>query len=407
VGVFVREQPGNPAAERRQLTFISPPIGAFTQALSDGSAGNPEGAMRHDAVWGCVNKIALSMAMMRPLPYKGPMVGHGQATALDPPLILTKPGSDMRMSEFTYAAWVSKLLRGNAFGMIAARDGRSGRPSQIELQHPDEMKCRKLQHDTVDQKAGEYEYRLRGQVVDPASVWHDAIYRMPGSRIGMSVIRYAAKGIKTGQAAEQFGLDYFTDGGHPTAILTNKNANKISQPQAQSVKETFVAALHGTREPIVMGGGWEYQAIQISPEESQFLNTQAVSGEKVCRFFGMKPQHIGIAPSGSSLTYANLEDNLADFLTFPLTPWIVSWEEVLAELTPVGQYVKCDTSPLLRTDMLSRFTAYHMMIGSRMATQDEARAMEDMPPLTDEQRAQVDALVTPLPPPVLPVRQGE
>jgi HK97 family phage portal protein len=345
--------------------------------------------------------------MMRPLPYKGPMVGHGQATPLDPPQILTKPGSDMRMSEFTYAVWVSKLLRGNAFGMIAARDGRTGRPSQIELQHPDQMRVRKLQYDTVDQKAGEYEYRLRGQVVDPASVWHDAIYRMPGSRIGMSVIRYAAKGIKTGQAAEQFGLDYFTDGGHPTAILTNKNANKIAQEQAQKVKDAFIAALHGSREPMVMGGGWEYQQIQISPEESQFLNTQAVSGEKVCRFFGMKPQHIGIAPSGSSLTYANLEDNLADFLTFPLTPWIVNWEEVLAELTPIGQYVRCDTAPLLRTDMLSRFTAYHMMIGSRMATQDEARAMEDMPPLTDEQRTQVNALVTPLAPPVLPVRQGE
>jgi HK97 family phage portal protein len=401
VGVFVRERAGT---ERRALTFISPPIGAFTQALADNSAGDPEGAMRHDAVWGCANKIALSMSMMRPLPYKGPMVGHGMATVLDPPTVLTQPGSDMRMSEFTYAAWVSKLLRGNAFGMIAARDGRSGRPSQIELQHPDEMKCRKLQHDTVDQKAGEYEYRLRGQVVDPAAVWHDAIYRMPGSRVGMSVIRYAAKGIKTGQAAEQFGLDYFTDGGHPTAVLTNKNANKISQEQAQRVKDTFLAALHGSREPVVMGGGWEYQAIQITPEESQFLNTQAVSGEKICRFFGMKPQHLGIAPSGSSLTYANLEDNLADFLTYPLTPWITMWEEVLAALTPVGQYVKCDTSPLLRTNFLQRMQAYHMMIGSRAFTQDEIRSMEDFPALTDAQKAEIDAM--PMVPPIPGPRSG-
>lgn len=407
MGVFVRDRPRNPAAERRALTFISPPIGAYTQALLDQSAGDPEGAMRHDTVWGCVNKIALSMSMMRPLPYKGPMVGHGQATALSPPQILVKPGSDTRMSEFTYAAWVSKMLRGNAFGIIAARDGRSMLPTQIELQHPDQMQVRKLNHDTQDQKAGEYEYKLRGQVIDPATVWHDAIYRMPGSRIGMSVIQYAARATRTGQAAEKFGLDYFTNGGHPTAVLSNKNANKISQPQAQHVKETFMAAMHGSREPVVMAGGWEYNAIQINPEESQFLNTQAVTSEKICRFFGMKPQHIGIAPSGSSLTYANLEDNLADFLVYPLTPWIVSWEEVLAELTPVGQYVKCDTSPLLRTDFLNRMTAYHMMIGSRGWTQDEVRAMEDFPPLTDEQRAEVNALVMPLPPPVAPVRQGE
>ena len=403
MGVFVGSRP----SEKRMLTFISPPVGPYTQALQDYSAGDPEGAMRHDTVWGCVNKIAFAMAMARPLPYKGPMVGHGQAIPQDPPQILTKPGSDMSMFEFTYADWVSKLLRGNAFGIIAGRDPKTMLPTQIELQHPDQMKVRKLVHDTTTQQAGDYEYRLRGQVVDPATVWHDAILRMPGSRIGMSPIQYAARATRTGQAAEKFGLDYFNDGGHPTSILTNKNASKISQPQATTVKEKFVAALHGSREPVVLAQGWDYTQIQIKPEESQFLNTQAVSAEKICRFFFMKPQHMGIAPSGSSLTYASLEDNLADFLTYPMTPFIVRWEEVLAALTPAGQYVKCDTAPLLRTDFLNRMTAYHMMIGSRGRTQDEVRAMEDYPPLTDEQREEVNALVMPLPPPVAPVRQGE
>jgi HK97 family phage portal protein len=397
VGVFVSNRP----AERRQLTFISPPIGSHIQALQDQSAGDPEGAMRHDTVWGCTNKIALSMAMMRPLPYKGPLVGHGQATVLNPPQILVKPGSDMRMSAWTYAVWVSKLLRGNAFGIIADRDGRSMRPTQIELQHPDEMRCRKLRTATKDQQAGEYEYALRGVVVDPATVWHEAILRMPGSRIGMSVIRHAARSIRTGQAAEKFGLDYFDDGGHPTAILANKNANKINQEQATTVKEKFLAALHGSREPVVLAQGWEYQAIQISPEESQFLNTQAVSAEKICRFFFMKPQHMGIAPSGSSLTYASLEDNLADFLTYPMTPFITEWEEELADLIPAGQYVKCDTGPLLRTDFLSRMQGYHMMIGSRAFTQDEVREAEDRPPLTAAQKAEIDAMpaVPPIPGP--------
>lgn len=403
MGTFVRDR--SPAAERRQLTFISPPIGAYTQALLDQSAGDPDGAMRHEAVWGCVNKIALSMAMMRPLPYKGPMVGHGQATPLNPPQILVKPGSDMRMTEFTYAVWVSKLLRGNAFGIIAARDGRSMQPTQIELQHPDEMQVQKLKRATADQKAGEYEYKLRGEVVDPVTVWHDAINRMPGSRVGMSAIRYGSTAIRTGQAAEKFGLDYFEDGGHPSAALTNKNASKISQEQAQKVKDAFMAAVRGSRAPMVMGGGWEYQQIQIKPEESQFLDTQGASSERVCRFFGMKPSHIGIASRGSSVTYQNLEDNLLDFLTYPLTPWIVSWEEVLAALIPSGQYVKCDTSPLLRTGFLQRMQGYHMMIGSRAFTQDEIRAMEDYAPLTAAQKAEIDAM--PPAPPIPGPKIGE
>ena len=70
--MFVRDRPRGPAAERRMLTFISPPVGAYTQALQDWSSGDPEGAMRQATVWYCTNRIALSMAIMRPQNYRGP-----------------------------------------------------------------------------------------------------------------------------------------------------------------------------------------------------------------------------------------------------------------------------------------------------------------------------------------------
>ena len=358
--------------------------------------------MRAAAVWFCVNKIAYSMAMMRPQTYRGPGPGdQGGAIAVKTPVppILTQPSSAQKTFGWTYSQWVSLLLRGNAWGLILGRD-RLGYPTQIELQHPDTVRVRTL-------KDGTREIRVNNEVVDPADVWHTAIHVMPGADLGMSTIKYAAKTTRTTQAAEAFGLSYFEDGAHPSAILTNKNANKISQGQAQSVKEKFVAALHGTREPVVMAGGWDYQQIQISPQDSQFLQLMDAKGADICRFHGLMPVMGGYGTPGGSLTYQNVEQSTMDFLTYPMTPHIIQQEGWLTDLVPRGQYVKLDTSPLLRTDLLSRFTAYHMMIGSRMVTQDEARAMEDMPPLTPEQKAEVDALVTPLPPPVAPVRQGE
>jgi HK97 family phage portal protein len=402
VGVFVRDRPRGPAAERRMLTFISPPVGPYTQALEDREAGDPEGAMRSSAVWFCANKIAYSMAMMRPQTYRGPGPGDqaGVAAVKTPvPPVLSKPSASKGMFGWTYGEWISLQLRGNAWGLILDRD-RLGYPAQIELQHPDTVRVRTLQ-------GGQREIRVNNQVVDPAEVWHSAIHVMPGSDLGMSTIKYAAKMTRTAQAAEAFGLSYFEDGAHPSAILTNKNVNKINQPQAQRVKDTFMAATHGTREPVVMGGGWDYQQIQINPADSQFLQLMDAKGADICRYFGMLPVMGGYGTPGGSLTYQNVEQSTLDFLTYPMTPWIIQHEEALTDLVPRGQYVKLDTSPLLRTDVLSRFTAYHMMIGSRMVTQDEARAMEDMPPLTDAQRAEVDALVMPLPPPVAPVRQGE
>lgn len=401
MGVFVRERAANPAAERRMLTFISPPVGAYTQALQDWSAADPEGAMRLSTVWACANKIALSLAMMTPAAYKGPAVGQGQATPIVPaPPMLVQPGSDTSMFEFTYAAWISLKLRGNVYGLILDRD-KYGYPSQIELQHPDQVRVRK-------DNEGQYEYRLRNELVDPAKIWHKAIHRMPGSRVGMSTIQYAARTTRTVQAAEGFGLQYFQDGGHPSGILTNKNANKVSQDQATSVKQKFLTAVHGSREPVVMAGGWEYQQIQIKPDESQFLNTIGAGKATVCEFFGMKPSMIGLnPPSGSSITYQNVEQNSLDFLLYPVSPWMVLWEQWLAELTPGGQYVKCDTSGLVRTDILTRWQAYHLMIGSRALTQNEVRAMDDRPPLTPEQQDEVNALVMPIPSPIATPKQGE
>ena len=89
-GVLARQQRplegrvvGNPARESRFLTLISP-VGAYTQALQDWSSSDPEGAMRQATVWACVNKIALSMSVTRPLPYTARWSVFGQATAAAP-----------------------------------------------------------------------------------------------------------------------------------------------------------------------------------------------------------------------------------------------------------------------------------------------------------------------------------
>jgi HK97 family phage portal protein len=375
------------------LTFISPPVGAYTQALQDWSSADPEGAMRQSAVWRCTNKIALSLAMMRPSAWRGPAYGVGNATRIDPvPQMLVQPSSDCSVMEFTYASWLSLLLRGNVYGLILARD-RLGYPTQIELQHPDQMRVKK-------NSAGEYEYRLRNELVDPGVLWHRAIHRMPGSRVGMSPIQYAARYTRWAQSAESFGLQYFQDGGHPSGLLTNKNAARISQDQAQTVKAKFLAAVHGSREPVVLAQGWEYQQIQIKPEESQFLNAINATEEQIAGFFGMTAQQSGFSPpggKGSTITYQNIEQSSLDFLLYPVTPWMLAWEEWMAQWLARGQYVKMDTSPLVRTDILTRWRAYDLMVGSRAITPDEVRELDDRPPMTDAQRQAIADLGPPLP----------
>ena len=149
-----------------------------------------------------------------------------------------------------------------------------------------------------------------------------------------------------------------------------------------------------------MSGGWDYKQIQINPDESQFLETQKYTGSAICGFFGVPPELVGEASEGSAITYANIDSRAIDFMKFGIGGWIQRLESWYTELVPRGQYVKLDATQLLRTDMLTRYQALHLLVGSRIITQDEARAMEDWPALTPEQREEIDALVTPIPPPI-------
>jgi HK97 family phage portal protein len=273
-------------------------------------------------------------------------------------------------------------------------------PVQVELENPAVVRVRKEQD-------GTYEYKFHNQVVRPPELWHKAMFRFPGSPIGMSPIQYGVKATRQGLSAEQFGNQYFEDGGHPSAILSNDKVDQVSLEDATTLKQRFMAALHGSREPVVVGGGWKYNPIQITPDQSMFLDTQKLSDGKVCRFMRVAPEMVGCSSEGSAITYANVEQRALGFLTYTMFRWIKRWEMWLGQCLPAGQYVKFDLDSMLRVDFLTLWTGLHMAVGSRIITQDEGREIVDRAPLTPEQKEMIDALVIPAPPPVAPVRQGE
>jgi hypothetical protein len=101
-----------------------------------------------------------------------------------------------------------------------------------------------------------------------------------------------------------------------------------------------------------------------------------------------------------------VEQRALGFLTYTMFRWIKRWEMWLGQCLPPGQYVKFDLDALLRVDYLTLWQGLHMAVGSRIITQDEGREIVDRAPLTPEQKEQIDALVTAIPPPVAGPRAG-
>lgn len=337
-------------------------------------------AMRHAAVWACVRLIAGTVST---LPVDVVRVQGSSRREVSVPLI-TSPSALVSPITWRDQLMVSLLLRGNAYGLITQRDA-AGYPMAVELIHPDKVAGRVDEGRVLLSWDGvEHELWPLGDAI------HVPAYTVPGSPFGLSVLDYARTTIGSGLASEEWGARFFTDGAVPSAVLSTDQS--VTREQAQELKARFMAAVAGKREPAVLGAGIEYTPISVSPGESAFLETWRMSGENVCRLFGVQPEMIGLASSGSSITYANREQRVQDFLTFSLSPWLARVEEALSALLPRDHEVKFRTGGLLRADIQTRYAVYEasarisqMTDGAMPLTVDEMRALEDLPPLTNEQ----------------------
>lgn len=335
-----------------------------------GVAVTDETSLALAAVWGCVDLIAELLSTLPVDEYKrGP---EGELITLGHSALTEDPAGD----GYGFEVWcrqllMSALLRGNGYGWIEAI-GTDGWPTQIAMLHPDEITTRVYSSTRADW------YRDGKEVTRWPSgpLWHFAAYTFPGSPIGLSPLRYAAETIGVGIAAQKFGAQWFGDGAHPTSVL--ESDHEITKDQADTLKRRVVDALNGTREPLVLGLGTKMNPIQVSPEESQFLETIKANADDVASFFFRRPPG-----EAGSLTYANVEARSLDLLTYTLNGWMVRVEKALTRLRPRPRFVKFNADALVRVDLTTRYRAHDMAIRAGWESRNDVRHIEDLPPITD------------------------
>jgi HK97 family phage portal protein len=368
--------------------FSSPPIPSNSRSTPYGGIARAEGSMQSVAIWAAVSLVA-SLAAELPIDvFSGQ--GDGKKKVSTPGYLLDIAGDGYGTPDWVYQSVVSYLLRGNVFGKVVARDSRGGFPTQVPLYHPDDV------YGWRDPNTGMPKWRAQGMDIPAADMWHRRAYSVPGYLLGLSPIGYHAMTIGLGFEAQRFGVDFFRDGANPTGLLTNSETD-LKKEQAQTAKDRFVAALNGTREPVVLGKGWSWQQISIAPEESQFLETQRYSSSECARIFGPGMPEILGYPTGDPLTYATVEGRSLHLLTYALDPWFTRLEYNLSSLLPRPQYVKLNRAALLRADLLTRYRAHNMAIAGHWKAPSEVRDDEDMPPMTDTQLAELQAFDLPDP----------
>lgn len=357
-----------------------PPAWDWPQSFATVDLSGAESAYQRVAVHASVDYLVNKATSLPIDVYMGK--GDDQREMPLPSWLLDPAGDGYGWKDWLGQLIRSAALRGNVYGLPGDPDPRNALPRRLPLVHPDNVTGWR------DRETGLPVWRVGGQVLD-GPMWHQRRYVAPGSLLGLSPVAQHALTIGLGIQTERFGSQLFSDGAMPTGVLLNEE-QAIGQKAAKVAKNRFMAALRGTREPLVLGKGWKWQQLSISPNESQFLESLGYNGAECCRIFGPHLAQLLGYPTGESMTYANRVDIQTSVVTDTLDPWLTWGEDFVSRtLLPSAWYMKFNRNALVRADLDRRFAAYKTAIEAGWMTVDEVRALEDWPKLTEAQKAEI------------------
>jgi len=118
------------------------------------------------------------------------------------------------------------------------------------------------------------------------------------------------------------------------------------------------------------------------------------NASEIATMFGLPPYMVG-GSTGDSLTYATVEGEMIRLWTTALMPMTVRIERALSAWLPHGQRLRFVPDALLRSQTLDRYNAHKLGIEAGFETVDEARDLENRPPLDK----------VPAPPPAPPLEE--
>jgi HK97 family phage portal protein len=373
MGLFGKPKPRTYMAQRSGWPIIS------VDTYHSYFGATPETSLQNVAVQASIDCLASLCSELPVGVFRGKESERTEIPASQHPWLFDPSGDGRGNEDFAYQVLVSWLMRGNMYVEPLVISPRGDFPIAYDIKSPDKVTPRVKDGVVSWVLNGEREFES-GRKVGQLSHWR--INPRPGQLLGMGVIEnHINTVIKQGVTAARFGAKFFEDGGHPTAMLRNTIVS-LDDNQTKAIKAKFLAALRGgSREPVVVGKGWEYEPLSVNPEESQFLETQGYTSAECARLFGPGMPEILGYETKSSLTYSTLESRMTHLLVLTANRWFRRLERVYTTMLPRGQYALLDRNAVLQTTVMERFKTHAIALASEFKTINEVRDAENLPPV--------------------------
>lgn len=352
----------------------------------DIQASQSSGSIGLSATWACVQLIAGTIGSLPLMVYRTGSDGV-RRVAKDHPLYFVlhdSPNFDQTAVNFWEIMAASVELYGNAYAL--KETGTGGVINSLRPIRPDRVTVRRLPDGDL-----QYEWTESGRRFEKRS--KDVLHiRGPlGDALGgMSTLAACADVFGGAMASENAASAMFSNGVNPSGTLSTPDNVQLSKDQRLELetilRERFQGAIRAG-VPMLLDNGLKWTPLSITPHDAEMLESRKFSGEQVCRIFEVPPAMVGYGDKASNWGTGKEVDVLG-FQKFNLRKRLKRIEQaLLKQLVPLaerraqGITIEFNLEGLLRGDTASRYESYEKAIRMGLMTRNEARALENLPPV--------------------------
>lgn len=292
---------------------------------------------------------------------------------IDRPAILKRPDPDESRSAFLEKTALCLVLNGNFFWRVF-RDNQ-GRVTVLRVLNPLDVTIE------VDSFGGVTGYKVAGytQTFSRTEIKHGSLMRVPGEARGRGPIQACAAEIRGALDGMSYGANWFQDAGVPSGILSSDRP--LTEGNAELLREQWTKTRGGTRGTAVLGDGYTYSPVYLSPEDAQWIAARQFDTTAIARLFGIPAGLMLAAVEGSSMTYSNISQAWTEFQRFSLVRYTREIEEAFSDVLPRGTEARFNLSGLLRPDDTTRWAIHTQALTAGVLSVNEVRAIENLPPV--------------------------
>jgi HK97 family phage portal protein len=330
----------------------------------------PNTALSLTAVYRAVQIIGTPISKMTINTYR---FATGIELKVENPVLVNNPSIEQNRRDFLFQTVASLALEGNAYWL--KNYGSNGQVNNLTILPAASVQPSwpKFSDGTTDYSYVVYDYL--GKRYTKREIEHLRIFSQAGVLTGVSPIASCYKDISAAIDLRDYAGNWFTAAGVPTGILkTNAMLNKDDA-------EVVTANWHNkqqNRQVAVLGNGFEYQQIALSPKDALFTEVQDQQVQAVARLFGVPARLLLTSVPGASDTYTNLQDENQVFYRHTLMAYTDAITDALSNCLPRGNRVEFDFEHLFKADVAARYNYYKVAIDAGILTPEEVRTKEGL-----------------------------